>query len=195
MKALARQVREAHGLSTPRVLRTDLRRLYKAYGLRLDLRDGFRSIRGAYFNDDCGATAVVHKGLPEDPRVFTMAHELKHHLVDREIPDFGCKLANIGTDPIEIAAEVFAAELLFPEGDFLHLLTDMGVGLNCCTPQHLVRLKVETRTTLSYEGLAKRAEFMRLAEPGTFTGIKFRKLQEEMYGKPFRRTKRTMPSL
>lgn len=189
MKALARDVRSRHQLAGPRVSRSDLRRVYKACGITLDLRSGFKNLRGAYFNDECGPTVVIDKRLPEDPRVFTMGHELKHHLADRECPGFRCNMANVGTDPVEIGAEVFAAELLFPEADFSALLAEMGVATGSCTPEHLVRLKHETRTTLSYQGLAKRAEFMRLANPGAFDRIQFKKLEEQMFGKPFRRVR------
>lgn len=190
MKALAREVRARNQLAGPRVSRSDLRRVYKACGITLDLRSGFKNLRGAYFNDECGPTVVIDKGLPEDPRVFTMGHELKHHLADRERPGFRCDMANVGTDPIEIGAEVFAAELLFPEADFSALLAQMGVTSGSCMPEHLVRLKHETRTTLSYQGLAKRAEFMGLANPGTFDRIQFKKLEEQMFGKPFRRARK-----
>lgn len=190
MKALARDVRSRYQLAGPRVSRSDLRRVYKACGITLDLRAGFKNLRGAYFDDECGPTVVVDKGLPEDPRVFTMGHELKHHLADRDRPGFRCNMDNIGTDPIEIGAEVFAAELLFPEADFIALLADMGATTGSCTPDHLVRLKHVTRTTLSYQGLAKRAEFMGLASPGTFDHIQFKKLEEQMFGKPFRRPRK-----
>src|SRR5262249_29310027 len=85
MKALARQVRADHGLTTPRVLRSDLRRIYKHHGIRIDLwPHRFKRLRGAYFFDDLGATVMLARGLPADPMVFTMGHELKHHLADRE---------------------------------------------------------------------------------------------------------------
>lgn len=194
MKALARQVRSENDLTTQRVLRTDLRRVYKKHGLRLDLRDGFRNLRGAYFNDECGATVVIAKKLPLDPAVFTMAHELKHHLADRENPDFQCSYAEGTTDPIEIGAEIFAAELIFPETDFVRLLTAAGVTAGGCTAEHLVRLKRETKTTLSYQGLAKRAVFMNLAPAGAFDRVRFKKLEEQLYGPPFRRpAKRARP--
>lgn len=189
MKALAREVRSNHLLVGPRVSRSDLRRVYKAYGITLDLRTGFKNLRGAYFDDEHGPTVVIDKALPEDPRVFTMGHELKHHLVDRGDPDFRCVMAKVGTAPIEIGAEVFAAELLFPETDYVALLAEIGATAGLCKPTHLVRLKHETRTTLSYQGLAKRAEFLKLAEPGTFDGVRFKKLEEEMYGKPYRRAR------
>src|SRR5262245_57997629 len=117
MKALARQVRAEHGITSPRVLRSDMRRVYKTYEITIDLRQGFKNLRGAYFNDECGTTVVIAKGLPDDPTVFTMAHELKHHLADRNSPAFQCGYSEGTTDPVEIGAEVFAAEFLFPEAD------------------------------------------------------------------------------
>src|SRR5207302_1375777 len=103
------------------------------------------------------------------PRIFTMAHELKHHLADRDSPGFQCQFANVGSDPVEIGAEVFAAELIFPEEDFAQLLATMGVPPNDCTAEQIVHVKHRTRTTLSYQGLVKRAEFLQLAPSGTFT--------------------------
>lgn len=192
MKALARTVRAEHGLTTPRVLRTDLRRIYKAQEIKIDLRQGFKNLRGAYFNDQYGTTVVIAKGLPGDPTAFTMAHELKHHLADRQTQGFQCSYSPSTTDPVEIGAEIFAAELLFPEADFLRLLSDAGVTTGNCTAEHLVRLKHETQTTLSYQGLAKRAEFMKLAVPGSFNGVQFKKLEEQIYGTPFRRPRKTL---
>lgn len=190
LKALARSVRAEYGLATPRVLRSDLRRIYKDKNVKIDLRPGFSNLRGAYFNDDSGTSVVIAKGLPPDPTVFTMAHELKHHLADRESPGFQCSYSTDTTDPVEIGAEVFAAELIFPEADFKRLLAEMGVQPQACTAEHLVRLKHDTQTTLSYQGLVKRAEFMKFAEHGAFDGVQFKKLEEQTYGKPFRRPRK-----
>lgn len=83
LKVLAREQRQEHGLASPRVLRSHLRRIYGCHGIRIDLRSGLKKLRGAYFHDDAGSSVMLAKDLPEDPMVFTMAHELKHHLVDR----------------------------------------------------------------------------------------------------------------
>lgn len=184
MKALARQVRAEHALNTPRVLRSDLRRIYKAYGIRIDLWPyRFKQLRGAFFNDDLGPTVVLVRDLPEDPMVFTMAHELKHYLTDRELKIWYCDVSN-ENDPIEIGAEIFAAEMLFPEQDFIDWLSQMGISRGACTPEVLVRLKRETQTRLSYAGLAKRAEFLRFAPSGSFAKVKWKKLEEQIYGEP-----------
>ena len=45
----------------------------------------FRNLRGAFINDHLGTTIMIAKGLPQDPMVFTMAHELKHFFRDRDL--------------------------------------------------------------------------------------------------------------
>lgn len=37
LKARARAVRAEHGLDSPRVLRSDMRRIYKHYGIKIDM--------------------------------------------------------------------------------------------------------------------------------------------------------------
>jgi Zn-dependent peptidase ImmA (M78 family) len=142
-----------------------------------------RKLRGAYFSDEIGATVMLAKGLPEDPMVFTMGHELKHHLVDRDLALSYCDASN-ESDPIEIGAEIFAAELIYPEQDFVSHLSEMGLSSGRCEPRHLVDLKRSTRTTLSYAGLAKRAEFLEFAPAGSLAGIRWKKLEEGLYGPP-----------
>src|SRR6266852_2433820 len=106
---------------------------------------------------------MLAKGLPDDPAIFTMGHELKHHLVDRESIVSLCDPSNRSAE-IEIGAEIFAAELIYPEQMFRENLLSLGVTAGSCTPQDLVALKRETKTTLSYAGLAKRAEFLGFAQ-------------------------------
>ena len=184
MKELARATRAQYGLTSPRVLRSDLRRIYRAEGIQIDLWPyKLKKLRGAYVNDDLGSSVMLAKGLPQDPMVFTMGHELKHHLVDSESWLSYCDAGN-QSDPVEIGAEVFAAELIYPDEDFRSHLEQMEISPGKCTPETLVRLKHDTRTTLSYAGLAKRAEFMRFATEGSFEGVRWKKLEEEIYGEP-----------
>lgn len=184
VKALARRVRREYGLDTFRVLRSDLRRLYRDYGIKIDLwPHPFKSLRGAYFDDDLGPTVLLARRLPPEPMIFTMAHELKHHLVDRDLALSYCDASN-ARQPIEIGAEIFAAELIFPEQDFVDCLKQMGIGRRACTPEALVRLKRHTQTTLSYAGLAKRAEQLAFAPFGSLAGIRWKKLEEQLYGEP-----------
>jgi Zn-dependent peptidase ImmA (M78 family) len=184
MKALARQVRTEHSLATCRVLRRDLRRIYSKLGIRIDMRpQKFKKLRGAYFNDDLGPTVMIAKQLPPEPTIFTLAHELKHHLADAGHDRFECSAAN-ESEPIEISAEIFAAELIFPEAEFARVLTAQGVRKGECKAEVLVRLKHDTQTTLSYASLAKRAEFLKFAPQGSLAGTKWKKLAETIYGEP-----------
>jgi Zn-dependent peptidase ImmA (M78 family) len=84
LKQLAREVRAENGLTSPRVVASDLRRIYAKNGIEIDEWPyRFRNLRGAFINDDLGPTVMLAKGLPQDPMVFTMAHELKHFFRDR----------------------------------------------------------------------------------------------------------------
>ncbi len=184
MKELARSTREKYGLTTPRVIKSQLRGIYRDQGIKIDLwPHRMREVRGAYFNDELGPTVMLVKGLPEDPMIFTMAHELKHHLVDRELSMACCSDRN-ANQHIEIGAEIFAAEFIFPEQDFLVALAEKGISTGNCTAEAIVRLKHETRTTLSYAGLAKRATFLGLAPAGSLDGVRWKKLEEEIFGEP-----------
>lgn len=66
---------------------------------------------------------------------------------------------------MEIGAEVFSAELLFPDADFAGHMERLGIKRGGCLPETLVRLKHETGTTLSYAGLAIKAERLWFAPP------------------------------
>jgi Zn-dependent peptidase ImmA (M78 family) len=113
MRMLAGQIRDRYGLQTARVLKSDLRRIYKDQGIHVGLWPyKLKKLRGAYFNDENGASVMLAKGLPDDPAIFTMGHELKHHLVDRESIVSLCDPSNRSAE-IEIGAEIFAAELIY----------------------------------------------------------------------------------
>lgn len=191
LKELARQQRLEHGLTTPRVLRSDLRRIYKQHDIQLDLwppkgamsNCAMKTLRGAFFCDEHGITIMISRMLPDAPAIFTMAHEFKHFLVDRTSSAIICADRN-QTEQIEIGAEVFAAEFLYPDQDFREDLLQMGVKPGECTAEDLVRLKHERQATLSYQGMAKKAEFLRFALAGAFEGVKWQNIQEKIYGTP-----------
>lgn len=186
LKRLAREVRAQNGLTSAKVLRRDLRRIYAKYGIGIDLWPyKLRNLRGAFFNDGLGPTVMLAKGLPPDPMVFTMAHELKHFLKDRDLQLSYCDQSN-ENKLIERGAEIFASEFLFPDADLVSCLEARGVVRGQCTASDLVRLKCETKTTLSYAGLAIKTERLQFAANGSLTGFKgWKKLEEELYGVPF----------
>jgi len=170
MRLLAGQVRGQYDLQTPRVLKSDLRRIYRDQGIHIDLWPyKLKKLRGAYFNDD--------------PMIFTMGHELKHHLVDRDSIVALCDTSNQSAE-IEIGAEIFAAELIYPEQMFCNDLIGLGVTMGSCKAEQLVALKRETKTTLSYAGIAKRAEFLGFAPQRSLMKVAWKKLEENIYGVP-----------
>ena len=181
LKLLARQVRAENGLSSPRVLPSDLMRIYAKHGIEVDEWPyRFRNLRGAFINDDLGTTVMLAKGLPRDPMVFTMAHELKHFFRDRDLGISYCDQSNLNKS-LEIGAEIFAAELIFPDRDFVSYLTRMGIRTNQCLPKNLVQLKRQTGTTLSYAGMAIKAERLGFAPSHSLTTIKTWRRFEALY--------------
>ena len=183
MRQLADQLRTKYGFRSPRVGKADLRIIYRDEGIRIDLWPYFKSIRGAYLCDEQGPTVVINKKLPEDPCVFTMAHELKHHFVDRQLKLAACDVGN-QNEEIEIGAEVFASELILPEGLFTSELQRRGVVAGKCSAEHLVEFKRSTRTTLSYAGLEKYAMRLGFGPSTGYAGVQWKKLELELYGEP-----------
>lgn len=187
LKQLARQVRAEFGLKSPRVVESDLRRIYEKNGIMIDdWPYRLRNLRGAFICDHLGATVMLASGLPQDPKVFTMAHELKHFYRDRHLGISYCDQSNLGKT-LEIGAEIFAAELLFPDKDFMAQMRSMRIGTHQCLPKTLVCLKQKTRTTLSYAGLAIKAERLGYAPPQSLTKIKGWRKFEEIYGERARK--------
>jgi Zn-dependent peptidase ImmA (M78 family) len=156
----------------------DLQRIYSKEGIEVDFWPyRFKHLRGAFFYDKLGASIMVSAKLPQDPMVFTMAHELKHFLTDKDLGISYCDQSNIGKS-LEIGAEIFAAELLLPDKFFVEYMEKIRVKRGQCDQNALVRLKVDTRTTLSYAGLAIKAEQLRYAPFKSLTKLKgWRKLE------------------
>lgn len=178
MRELALEVRARNGIEGSDLSMRDMWRIYCEEGIeKLDFRHGFKDLRGAYFNDDCGVTVMLAGGLPDEPTVFTMAHELKHHLVDAESGPVVCR-TNEQTKRIEVGAEVFASELIYPEKDFVYDLFRLLRGMpQTVSPEVLVELKRKTNTTLSYAALAKRTVLLRLADEKAFRAVRWANLQ------------------
>lgn len=183
LKQLAREVRAENGLTSPRVLPGDLKKIYARYGIVVDEWPyRLRNLRGAFINDHLGATVMLAKGLPQDPMVFTMAHELKHFFRDRDLGISYCDQSNLNKS-LEVGAEIFAAEMLFPDRDFISYMRMMGVRREQCLPKTLVELKRKTRTTLSYAGLAIKAEWLGFAPSHSLTTIKTWRKLEALYSR------------
>jgi Zn-dependent peptidase ImmA (M78 family) len=182
LKRLAREVRAENGLKSPRVLPSDLRRIYFKNGIEIDVWPyRLRNLRGAFMCDDLGTTVMLAKGLPQDPLAFTMAHELKHFYRDRDLGISYCDQSNIHK-ALEIGAEIFASEFLFPDEDFVDYMSRMRVRRDQCLPKTLIDLKRLTGTTLSYAGLAIKAERLCFAPSNSLTRVKTWRKLERLYG-------------
>ena len=86
---------------------------------------------------------------------------------------------------IEIAAEVFAAEFIYPESEMLALVSKLGISKDNCSPERVVELKRNCRAVVSYKFIVKRLEWFKLCERGEYAQIKFQTLEENLHGRPF----------
>ena len=186
LKALARQKRLDYKISTTTFGLQKLRQIYKQEGVTIDLWKLKPRIRAVYMCDDGDPSVLVNKNLPTEPRLFAMAHELKHHYTDRLLIEGGeikCGDYNANQE-IEVGAEVFAAEFLYPEEEFLECLSQLGIQQGACTKEQVVNIKRTCGATVSYTFLRKRLERMGFAQHGAFDSVQFQKLEEELFGVP-----------
>lgn len=185
LKELAREKREHHGVQTAAFGLREIRKVYKAEQIDLHLYPLRPKIKAIYMCDDGYCSVAVQRKLPDEPKLFALVHELKHHYVDQEIVAEGgmyCGDYN-QNEVIEIGAEVFAAEFIYPEEEFAADIALLGV--NVWTPQDVVHLKRDCKAKVSYMYLQKRLERLNLIERGAFAKVKFKKLEEQLYGVPF----------
>ena len=191
LKSLAREKRVLHGVSTALFGLREVRKIYKAEGIRIDQWPLPWRIKALYMCDGDDCSVAIQKDLPYEPKLFALVHELEHHYCDRE--DLGAGVISSGdhnvNEAIEIGAEVFAAEFIYPAAEFA---TDIAM-LNIATwgPREVVVLKRGCRAKVSYVYLAKRLEHLGLVSRGAFKSVQFKKLEEQMFGVPFYRRRRT----
>jgi len=192
MRRLANEQRAFFGLSNAKVTLSDLRKVFKHHGISINLwpmpgipGGNMKKVKGAYMHLEGQPTVVVSRKLPDEQRIFTMAHELKHHLADFDDASKGISCQFEGaTDAKEIGAEVFAAEFIYPDAIFISDMDSRSINKGSCTDHDIVRLKRSTNTTLSFTALAKKATFLGFAPKGSLDGVKWKKLDEEIFGEP-----------
>ena len=109
MRRLAQKKRSEYTLSTPDICLSRVRSIYKTEGITIDKwPTRFRKLKAAYFNDESGCSVLLNMDLPEEPRLFAMIHELKHHYEDQHLLKCVCIEVYDSSPVIEIGAEVFA---------------------------------------------------------------------------------------
>jgi Zn-dependent peptidase ImmA (M78 family) len=187
LKSLARKLREQHAITTKTLNLTAVKKIYRAEGIAIDMWKLSSRIRAVYMCDDNDPSVLLNETLPKEPRLFALVHELKHHFRDRGILEGGqipCGDYNANRD-IEIGAEVFAAEFIFPEAEFIGVAQQLNLfSKSPISPEDVVRLKRTANAPVSYQFLRKRFEFFKMVPKGQFAKVQFTKLEEQMFGVP-----------
>lgn len=183
-RELAKERRATLGICTKDISIPLLKNICKHEGIKVDLVEKLGSrIRAAYFFDEDGASILLRKDLPRAPKLFSLAHELKHHYLDRVLIAQGkitCGDYN-QNKAIEIAAEVFAAEFIYPEEEMRTLVASFGIKAGLYTAEDIVRIKRQCPVTVSYLFVQKRLRRFDFTEEGQFAGVQFRNLEEAMF--------------
>jgi Zn-dependent peptidase ImmA (M78 family) len=156
MLQLARDKRAEYGVDTSAFGLRELRGIYKAEGISLDHWPLPRKIKALYMCDDGHCSVALQKSIPYEPKLFALVHELKHHFCDREA--LGAGVIHCGdydaNELIEKGAEVFAAEFIYPEAEFVEYLGQLGVMIRDAA--HIVGIKRSCGAKVSYQFILKR---------------------------------------
>ncbi len=186
-QSLARAKRRDYSVLTTSLNLVVMQRIYKAEGIVIDRRKTKANrIRAAYYCDDGECSVWLNAGLPREPKLFTLAHELKHHYLDQDEIQSGqieCGDYN-AHEVIEKAAEVFAAEFIYPQSEMKSLITELGISAVNCTPEKIVEFKQACGACVSYTFIVKRFEWFGLCDRGAYSKVQFKKLEEEILGVP-----------
>ena len=187
-RLLAQDKRAEHGVETELLNLRVMAKIYKKEGITIERRKlkGYR-IRAAYYCDDGDCSVLLNKSLPREPKLFALAHELKHHYRDQATIQNGeirCGDYN-AQEVIEKGAEVFAAEFIYPESETRILINQLGITSHTCTAETIVRFKRQCPACVSFKFLVKRFEWLGLCPKGAYDKIRFRKLEQEVFGTPF----------
>lgn len=188
MNQLALLKREEYGLGNSPLSLKIIRSIYSREKIRIDkARKKLKKLRAAYFCQDGDFSVLLCPGLPDEPKLFSLVHELKHHYVDQDRLTIACYDVTDKSDRIEIGAEVFAAEFILPTADFVRLVESNGIRSGSCSPEEIVRLKVENKLPLSYQAICKRIYYLSIMPKGYFDKVQFTKVRDRIYGIPFYR--------
>jgi Zn-dependent peptidase ImmA (M78 family) len=190
LKVLAREKRMYHAVRTNSFGLREVRKIYSTEGIKIDYWPLPKKIKAIYMCKGGDFSVAVQRALPEEPKLFALIHELKHHYVDQERIENG--LIHCGdynqNELIEKGAEVFAAEFIFPELEFAELIRSFS-AISRWRAEDVVKLKQRISAKISYKFVCKRLERLGLIVRGEFDRIQFRKLEEQMFGVPYWRTK------
>lgn len=187
LKALAQEKRAHYEVDTAVFGLREVRRIYRAENIQIDYWPLPYKIKAMYMCGDDDISVAVQKSLPDEPKIFALVHELKHHYRDRAIINNGrliCGDYN-ANELLEKGAEVFAAEFIYPEDEFAADISRLGIST--WAAESVVMLKKNCKAKVSYKFLCKRLHRLGLIANGQFDKVQFVKLEERMFGVPFYR--------
>lgn len=191
LKKLARERRAAHNVKTDAFGLREIRKIYKDENIRIDYWPLPWRVKALYMCADNDCSVALQRALPDEPKLFALLHELKHHYCDQELLGTGTLVCSDDNqnEPIEIGAEVFAAEFIYPEAEWTEDIENYGAA--SWSSEEVVRFKKDAcKAKVSYRYICKRLERAHLILPRQFVGVQFRKLEEKIYGVPIFRRKR-----
>ena len=187
---LAREKRLEYGVDTAAFGLREVRVIYKREGIRIDHWPLPYKVKALYMCDDNFPSVALQQRIPNEPKLFALVHELKHHFCDRSA--LGAGVLHCGdydaNELIEKGAEVFAAEFIYPEQEFAADLQQFGVNVRQASD--VVEFKRSCRAAVSYRFICKRLERLGCIACGQFDGTQFQKLEDHLYGVPFYRRAR-----
>jgi Zn-dependent peptidase ImmA (M78 family) len=167
----------------------EVRAIYRSEGIAIDSRKLTPRLKAIYMCSDGDCSVAIRKDLPKEPKLFALVHELKHHWADRALMEAGhlsCGSFN-ENELFEKAAEVFAAEFIYPETE---LRSDFDVfeeanRIKNWTADNVIHFKRnQCRANVSYTYLRKRLEWFGKTKSDQFHGVQFQKREDELYGAP-----------
>jgi len=176
---------EAFGLSK-------VREIYRREGIVIDSRKLTSRLKAIYMCSDGDCSVAIRKDLPKEPKLFALVHELKHHWADRQLMEAGhlsCGSFN-ENELHEKAAEVFAAEFIYPESEFRSDIYSFAEAhkIQNWTVDDVVHFKRnKCRANVSYTYIRKRLEWLGKISPAQFHGVQFQKREDQLYGAPIYR--------
>jgi Zn-dependent peptidase ImmA (M78 family) len=187
IRALALAKRRTYGVETTTFNLRKLRQIYSAEAIVIDIRSMTPRIKAIYMCADGDYSVAIRQGLPEIPKLFALVHELKHHWADREPIYEGVLTCGGYNENALISAEVFAAEFIYPEDEFvadIELFMENN-SLAKLLAEDVVHYKRNgCRAKVSYTFIRKRLERLGRVAPGEFQNVQFQKLEEKLYGLP-----------
>ena len=184
---LAHEKRVQYSIQTDALDLNVIRAIYRSEGITIDQRPlkGYR-IKAAYYCENGDCSVLVNSKLPREPKLFALTHELKHHYLDRQsIAEGEIQCGDYNAhEVIEKAAEVFAAEFIYPEAEMRELIGKLGITNENCGPEAVVRIKRSCQACVSYTFIVKRLEWFGISARGDFDKVQFTKVEEKLYGVP-----------